>query len=170
MSFIYLANLTNLFGMPADYGPLWSLAVEEHYYIAWPAVVRKLSTRNVALASAAICVVVPSLRAVGFHYGYTVGLGWYTWFVADGLAMGSLLAVVLRSSLSRARVARLCALLFMPALIFTGVGPVRHPDHAANSRRRTAIQRHPYFLCRGSPSFSIAAGAFPETERPLRPP
>ncbi len=122
LSFIYLANLTNLFGVPADYGPLWSLAVEEHYYIAWPAVVRKLSTKNVALASAAICVVVPLLRAVAFHYGYTVGLGWYTWFVADGLAMGSLLAVVLRSSLTRESVSRLCAVLFMLALVFTGAG------------------------------------------------
>jgi peptidoglycan/LPS O-acetylase OafA/YrhL len=36
--------------------------------------------------------------------------------------MGSLLAVVLRSSLSRARVARLCALLFMLALILTAAG------------------------------------------------
>ncbi|MBZ5651472.1 MAG: acyltransferase [Acidobacteriia bacterium] len=122
LSFIYLANLTNLFGVPADYGPLWSLAVEEHYYIAWPAVVRKLNTKNVAIASAAICVVVPVLRSVAFHYGYTAGLGWYTWFVADGLALGSLLAVVLRSSLTRARVARLCAVLFTLALIFTGVG------------------------------------------------
>ena len=122
LSFIYLANLTNLFGVPADYGPLWSLAVEEHYYIAWPAVVRKLNTRNVALASAAICVIVPSLRALGFHYGYTIGLGWYTWFVADGLAMGSLLAIVLRRSMSRTRVARLCRLLFLLALIFTVAG------------------------------------------------
>ena len=122
MSFIYLANLTNLFGVPADYGPLWSLAVEEHYYIVWPAVVRKLNRRNVAMASAAICVVVPLLRGIAFHYGYTACLGWYTWFVADGLAMGSLLAVGLRTSPSRETVARVCALLFMLALIFTAAG------------------------------------------------
>jgi peptidoglycan/LPS O-acetylase OafA/YrhL len=122
LSFIYLANLTNLFGVPADYGPLWSLAVEEHYYIVWPAVVRKLNRRNVAIASVAICVVVPLLRGIAFHYGYTSGLGWYTWFVADGLAMGSLLAVGLRTSPSRETVARVCALLFMLALIFTAAG------------------------------------------------
>ena len=122
LSFIYLANVTNLFGVPADYGPLWSLAVEEHYYIAWPAVVRKLSAQNVALASAAICVVVPILRGIAFLYGYTAGLGWYTWFVADGLAMGSLLAIGLRTSLTRERVAQLCAVLFMLALILTAAG------------------------------------------------
>ncbi|MGH9504287.1 MAG: acyltransferase family protein [Terriglobales bacterium] len=122
LSFIYLSNLTNLFGVPADYGPLWSLAVEEHYYIVWPAVVRKLTIRNVAIASAAICLAVPLLRAVAFHYGYTAGLGWYTWFVADGLAMGSLLAAVLRRPLARTGVARLCVGLFFLALTLAALG------------------------------------------------
>ncbi len=88
----------------------------------WPTVVRRLNPKNVALTSAAICAVVPLLRGIAFHYGYTAGLGWYTWFVADGLAMGSLLAVVLRSSLTRTGAARLSAGLFVVALIFTGVG------------------------------------------------
>ena len=122
LSFIYLSNLTNLFGVSADYGPLWSLAVEEHYYIAWPTVVRRFNSQSVAIASAAICLVVPVLRVVAFQCGYTAGLGWYTWFVADGLAMGSLLAVVLRSSLDRTKVAQLCAVLFIVALTFAGVG------------------------------------------------
>ena len=108
--------------MSADYGPLWSLTVEEHYYIAWPAVVRRLNSHSVAIASAAICLVVPVLRVVAFQCGYTAGLGWYTWFVADGLAMGSLLAAVLRSSLDRTKVAQLCAVLFIVALTFAGVG------------------------------------------------
>jgi len=38
LSFVYLANVTDLFGVACGYGPLWSLAVEEHYYIFWPAV------------------------------------------------------------------------------------------------------------------------------------
>ena len=33
LSFLYLANLTVLFGVPDQYGPLWSLAVEEHFYL-----------------------------------------------------------------------------------------------------------------------------------------
>ena len=33
LSFVYLANVTDLFGIACGYGPLWSLAVEEHYYL-----------------------------------------------------------------------------------------------------------------------------------------
>jgi peptidoglycan/LPS O-acetylase OafA/YrhL len=122
LSFVYLANLTNLFGVPAYYGPLWSLAVEEHYYIVWPAVVRNFTSQNLAVASTAICVALPLLRMTAFHYGYTAGLGWYTWFVADGLAMGSLLAVVLRSSLTRTQIARLCAVCFVVAVTLAAAG------------------------------------------------
>lgn len=125
LSFVYLSNLTNLFGVPADYGPLWSLAVEEHYYILWPAIVRKLNAVNVATVSAAICLVVPLLRGIAFHYGQTSGLGWYTWFVADGLAMGSLLAAVLRASLTRRQVWQFCALLFAFTAALAGLG-ARH--------------------------------------------
>ena len=84
-----------------DYHPLWSLAVEEHYYIVWPSVVRKLRVRSLALFSLAICILIPVARAVSFHYGHMLGGEWYTWFAADGLAEGSLLAIVLRSSISR---------------------------------------------------------------------
>lgn len=115
LSFFYLANLNILFGMASDYGPLWSLAVEEHYYIFWPAVVRKLTSRQLACASVALCVLIPIARAVYFLTGHTSGLGWYTWFVADGLAAGSLLAIVLRTSIERKHARWLCAVLLVLA-------------------------------------------------------
>ncbi len=111
LSFVYLANVTNLFGVACDYGPVWSLAVEEHFYIAWPAVVRKLTTRHLVWAAMAIVVGVPALRAFSFAMGLRGGLDWYTWFVADGLAAGSLLALLLRSSVTRQQVKLLCACL-----------------------------------------------------------
>src|SRR5580693_6807900 len=118
LSFVYLANVTNLFGIACGYGPLWSLAVEEHYYIFWPAVVHKLSTTRLATVSAGIVVFVPILRAVGFRLGWGKdGLAWYTWFVADGLAAGSLLAIVLRTTITRKRVQQLCVLLLSLSLV-----------------------------------------------------
>ncbi len=99
LSFVYLSNVAGLFGVFMDYHPLWSLAVEEHYYIAWPSVVRNLGPRFLAMFSFALCILIPVARAVSFHYGHFQGSEWYTWFNADGLAEGSLLAIMLRSSI-----------------------------------------------------------------------
>jgi peptidoglycan/LPS O-acetylase OafA/YrhL len=104
LSFFYLANLTSFFGVAMDYGPLWSLAVEEHFYIFWPAIVPKFNARTLAILLITVCVSVPIARVIAFRYDHGVGLGWYTWFVADGLATGSLLAIVLRTQIRRNRV------------------------------------------------------------------
>jgi peptidoglycan/LPS O-acetylase OafA/YrhL len=122
LSFFYLANVTALFGVAADYGPLWSLAVEEHYYILWPAVIYKVTRRHLAIIALAICLLTPVLRAVFFRLGYTTGLGWYTWFVADGLATGSLLAIFLRTSASRKMVTVICGTLLASGFALAGIG------------------------------------------------
>lgn len=124
LSFVYLANVTVIFGVAVDYPPLWSLAVEEHYYIFWPAVIYKSTRRRLAIITIAICLLTPVLRALCFRFGYTAGLGTYTWFVADGLATGSLLAVFLRTSASRKTIAILCGSLLAGGFAAAGVG---HP-------------------------------------------
>lgn len=116
LSFIYLANMTDLFGVASGYGVLWSLAVEEHFYLLWPAIVKNLTPKRLALVSLGIVVVTPLLRASGFILGYG-GLDWYTWFVADGLALGSLLAIALRTSISRTHVKLFCSILLGTALL-----------------------------------------------------
>jgi peptidoglycan/LPS O-acetylase OafA/YrhL len=122
LSFIYLSNMTNFFAVSMDYHPLWSLAVEEHYYIVWPSVVKNLKPRLLAQFSLAICLVIPLARAVAFHYGHMLGGEWYTWFAADGLAVGSLLAIVLRSSISRKHAAAGAAILLAIAPILMVAG------------------------------------------------
>jgi len=122
LSFVYLSNVTSLFGVSMDYHPLWSLAVEEHYYIVWPSVVRKLTPRYLGLFSLAICILIPVARAVSFHYGHMLGGEWYTWFATDGLAAGSLLAIALRSSVSRKQAAVGATLLLMIATILMIAG------------------------------------------------
>jgi peptidoglycan/LPS O-acetylase OafA/YrhL len=97
LSFVYLSNLTPLLGVPMDYGPLWSLAVEEHFYILWPTAVRALARRNLTFLAWSICLIEPVLRVYAVHRG---GLWWgpYTWLSADGLVLGGLLAVFSRSA------------------------------------------------------------------------
>jgi peptidoglycan/LPS O-acetylase OafA/YrhL len=75
LSFFYLANMTGFFGVPGQYGALWSLAVEEHFYLLWPWIIRKLTRRAALWCAAGIVVACPTLRACAG----------YTWLVADGL-------------------------------------------------------------------------------------
>jgi peptidoglycan/LPS O-acetylase OafA/YrhL len=123
LSFVFLANMTDFFGVLCSYGPLWSLAVEEHFYIIWPTVIRKLSQAQIAAVALGIIVLVPTARALAFLVGWRDGLNWYTWFVVDGLAIGSLLAVTLRTAITRKQVTRLCAALLSLAVAvgFTGL-------------------------------------------------
>ncbi len=98
LSFFYLANVTDLFGVPAQYAVLWSLAVEEHFYLVWPAVVRSFTRRTAMWWAIAIIVVCPFLRAIAYWRGHNFGAG-YTWLVADGLAIGALMGILSRGKL-----------------------------------------------------------------------
>jgi len=97
-SVIYLSNLTPLFGIPIQYTVLWSLAVEEHFYLVWPAIVRRVSVRSLAFVALAVFVSAPVVRLVSLQLGSVVDENFYTWCNADGLALGALLSVVLRGS------------------------------------------------------------------------
>jgi peptidoglycan/LPS O-acetylase OafA/YrhL len=106
LSFMYLSNVTGFFGVPAQYAALWSLAVEEHFYLLWPTVIHSLSRRAISYFAIAIVVVCPTLRAIAYQLGLQYGAG-YTWLVADGLAIGSLLGLLSRSWLAdRSRMKR----------------------------------------------------------------
>jgi len=120
--FFYLANLTNFLNIPMAYGPLWSLAVEEHYYLFWPLVVRTFHTRAILAIALGIVAISPLLRGAAFYFGHPAGIDWYTWYVADGLAAGSVLAVVLRSSGNRQHVRALCAALLAGSLAAVLIG------------------------------------------------
>jgi peptidoglycan/LPS O-acetylase OafA/YrhL len=123
LSFMYLSNVAGLFGVPAQYGALWSLAVEEHFYLLWPTVIHSLSRRAISYFAIAIVVVCPILRAIAYKLGLQYGAG-YTWLVADGLAIGSLLGVLSRSWLvdrSWMKRASICCMAAGVTLIAVGV-------------------------------------------------
>jgi peptidoglycan/LPS O-acetylase OafA/YrhL len=106
LSFIYLANLTPLFGVAVSYGPLWSLAVEEHFYLLWPVLVKRTKIWGLTVAALSLLVVSPLLRAQFFLlHGDPQRINSYTWLVVDGLAMGSLLAILLRSRFGSRQIA-----------------------------------------------------------------
>jgi len=97
LSFFYMSNLAPLFGIRMTYGMLWSLAVEEHFYLVWPFAVRRLSNRTLLICAISIFVAVPLLRAWYFSSPeLPEGFAYFTWLVADGLAAGAILALFVR--------------------------------------------------------------------------
>jgi peptidoglycan/LPS O-acetylase OafA/YrhL len=105
ISVLFLANFAAVLGVAQWYGPLWSLAVEEHFYMLWPFVVRKCSARTLMFLAGAVCIASPFLRILNLvgspvpqHFASL-----YTWFNLDGLSLGAALAVWLRMPSFRRR-------------------------------------------------------------------
>ena len=75
----------------------WSLAIEEQFYLIWPAVVFFLSPRQLKRVCFALIAVAPLIRAVAA----VNGTGWIAIYVltpmrVDALAYGALVAILLR--------------------------------------------------------------------------
>ena len=101
MSLLYSSNLSVLFGISMSYTVLWSLAVEEHFYLVWPMAVRKMSPRGLLVLAASLLVISPALRfwcsLVPMKSGAPGGgCSYYTWNCFDGLALGALMAILVR--------------------------------------------------------------------------
>ena len=90
---LFCANFAYLFGIatPGGAGPMWSLAVEEQFYLIWPTLVRYLPAWGFAAAVAAVVVAEPLVRAANFDPDFTL-----TWTRCDGLALGALTAIWVR--------------------------------------------------------------------------
>jgi peptidoglycan/LPS O-acetylase OafA/YrhL len=75
--------------------PLWSLAVEEHFYLLWPLAVRLLSRDKLIALLISLVIAEPIARFVATYFIP----GWeFTYFLTpfrlDGLCLGALLAVL----------------------------------------------------------------------------
>jgi len=99
LSLVYLSNVTMLLGVPMQYAVLWSLAVEEHFYLLWPAAVRSFSRRALPWICGCFIAGSAALRALYYWRHCDYGAP-YTWLVLDGLAWGALLAICARGKLS----------------------------------------------------------------------
>src|SRR5579862_7247712 len=100
-SAVYLSNFAPLFGVPLAYSVLWSLAVEEHFYLFWPTFVRRLSLKALAICAVAVVIASPFIRLVNFYLANHdparhFATNFYTWNSLDGLACGALVAILLR--------------------------------------------------------------------------
>ena len=90
----------NLIPAAHSFAPLWSLSVEEQFYLVWPLLVLLTSRRALTCICVAICLLEPLLRGAACLYGGAQYQGLIihgTLFVADSLALGALGALYFRS-------------------------------------------------------------------------
>jgi peptidoglycan/LPS O-acetylase OafA/YrhL len=97
----YLVNWVLPFDKDASFPHLWSLAVEEQYYLLWPLFVVFLRERTLAYVCLALVISAILSRAfLVFHYDTEFAnhaMYFFTFARWDTLAIGSLLALLVRS-------------------------------------------------------------------------
>lgn len=101
LALIFCANLDVIFHVPTPHGPgvLWSLAVEEHFYLLWPLAVRLMTRPSLLAAAIAIVVLSPPARWLAVSYGISADHVYqFSWYRFDGLAVGAILAIWVRSA------------------------------------------------------------------------
>jgi peptidoglycan/LPS O-acetylase OafA/YrhL len=116
----YWTWTANLFGSVPQLGHLWSLSVEEQFYLIWPLVVWLLPNRSVGVLCVALALICPAIRALLLSVPLEPSWPWQLFARADSLAYGALAAVVTREETWRAAAAR----WWKPGLIVVTVGAV----------------------------------------------
>jgi len=93
----FLANFNNLLHVPFPHGAgvFWSLAVEEHFYLVWPLLIR--FTRPRTLVAIGIAVVTSEIVVRGICMARGIDTYELSWFRFDSLVFGALIAVFVRS-------------------------------------------------------------------------
>jgi peptidoglycan/LPS O-acetylase OafA/YrhL len=90
-SFVFLGSVYSVLG------PLWSVSIEEQFYLVWPPIVSRLSRNGILIASAVMIFIANGDRAIEIVlYGHSLGKMWENTFVhMDLFAVGIAIAVLL---------------------------------------------------------------------------
>ncbi len=94
-AWLYVCNIGYTFGYCPDFGHLWSLAVEEQFYLVWPFCVWSVrSHRGVAILSGMTMLLAVATRIVALQA--EVFPAFFTLCRLDSLAAGALVAALVR--------------------------------------------------------------------------
>ncbi len=117
----------NYYSMGVDHswytGHFWSLAVEEHFYLLWPALLVWFGVKRGRLLAPALACGVAIWRALDSHFAWVAMIALplkdsvaRTDYRLDGLLWGCALAFVLQSGRGRAWIEKLCTPLVADCL------------------------------------------------------
>jgi peptidoglycan/LPS O-acetylase OafA/YrhL len=145
---LHLTNVVQALGggtaAPRSLVHFWSLSVEEQYYLFWPFVVFFCDRRRLKLVCLALILAAPAIRLTLVESGSAYAAYVLTPGRMDGLALGSLLAMLAREPGGLARFTRwawpIAVLAFTAVLvIFAVLGEaVGHKGHLYNTVGLTA--------------------------------
>jgi len=88
--------------------PLWSVSIEEQFYITWPTVVRRVSEAGMLMIAGLLLAIATASRVyLGVHHVGESDVWCNTFVQLDPIAIGILMAVLLRGEIPRiSRLAR----------------------------------------------------------------
>ncbi len=122
----YLANWVVPFGLAVPaFAAFWSLAVEEQFYLVWPFVVLRLSSRRLGWLCIALAVLSLASRIIMVSSGVSSeGIYMFTISRLDALVLGAAAALLLRSPTGADWVERRLSAISLGALALFVAGGV----------------------------------------------
>lgn len=118
---LYVANMDN--SRPWIFGHLWSLSIEEQFYLIWPLAIKKWHRHRIPILLG-VLVATPVFRTFFYAFKVQNGLLGSLPIFADQLAIGCLLAVL---AARLPKVGRLAALAMLIAAILLPWFPANTP-------------------------------------------
>lgn len=116
---LFMANMASAVGArSSEFGPLWSLAVEEQFYLIWPWLARRFALRKLAILIVILSIVLLLSEMVIAFHSPTVDTKTKLWSNAPWLLTGALIAIGLRDGfIRRDNLSRIIAGCLVGALI-----------------------------------------------------
>jgi peptidoglycan/LPS O-acetylase OafA/YrhL len=145
---LYICNMSKLFHSSPEYGPFWSLSVEEQFYLTWPFIIRRLSVPNIFRLCIGIILLAPILRyGLQFLPSVFADIHFKTWDVVDFFAAGTLLAISVRSPIIRPHLPRVASVLLISGCVLVaGIAWMLPIASGSWSKLATALEPCPYVV------------------------